>query len=354
MARVSLKDLAKHLGLTEGTVSRAMNNYPDISAATREKVHEAANALGYKPNHTARRLATGRAESVAYLMPTSRSAISAPFVSQLLQGLGDALSKRSWDLLVVQPQSAEDELDTLRKLVASGKVSGVVLSRPAKVDARVEFLKKSGFPFIVHGRSKDTAGYAWYDVDGRQAFCDAVDHLAALGHRRIGFIGAPSYLNFAQERADGYRAGLSQNGLDYDPNLMSVAELSDEGGERAAFDLLSETAAPTALLCVNDVQAIGALAAIRSKGLTPGTDVSVIGYDGVWMGRHTNPPLTTMAQPQAHSGRQLGDMLLSIIDGGDPKDFQVLRRAELVRRKSDGPVRAINTKTHVPFREEIK
>ena len=119
--------------------------------------------------------------------------------------------------------------------------------------------------------------------------------------------------------------------------MISIAEMTDEGGERAAMDLLSSDNPPTALLCVNDVQAIGALAAIRQMGLEPGKDVSVIGYDGVWMGRHANPPLTTMAQPQAHSGRQLGDMLLSIIDGGDPQSFQVLRRAELVRRKSDGP-----------------
>lgn len=337
MRRVSLKQLAEHLGITEGTVSRALNNYPDIAKSTRDRVLAAADELGYLPNPTARRLATGRAEAVAYIMPTSRSALATPFVSQLLQGLGDALANRGWDLLVVQPTSAEDETDTLQKLTASGKVSGVVLSRPLKVDSRIEFLKKSGFPFIVHGRAKDADDYAWYDIDSKSAFSEAVDHLAALGHQRIGFIGAPTYLNFVQERLDGFSDGLARNGLTADPKLISIAEMTDEGGERAAEDLLAQDNPPTALLCVNDIQAIGAMAAIRSKGLEPGKDVSVIGYDGVWMGRHTNPPLTSMAQPQAHSGRQLGDMLLAIIDGGNPKEFQVLRRAELVRRKSDGP-----------------
>ena len=337
MRRVSLKQVAEHLGLTEGTVSRALNNYPDIAKSTRDKVQAAAEELGYRPNPTARRLATGRAEAVAYMMPTSRSALATPFVSLLLQGLGDSLANRGWDLLVVQPSSAEDETETLRKLIASGKVSGVVLSRPLKTDARIEFLKKSNFPFIVHGRAKNEEGYAWYDIDSKHAFGEAVDHLAALGHHRIGFIGAPTYLNFVQERLDGYHDGLERNNLSASPQLVSIAELTDEGGEKAALDLLSLEKPPTALLCVNDIQAIGALTAIRNLGLEPGKDVSVIGYDGVWMGRHTNPPLTTMAQPQAHSGRQLGDMLLSIIDGGDPKSFQVLRRAELVRRKSDGP-----------------
>lgn len=354
MPSPTLKQLALHLGLTEGTVSRALNDYADISPKTRQKVRAAAEAMGYRANSTARRLATGKAEAVAYIMPTSRSAISTPFVSQLLQGLGDALAKRGWDLLVVQPTSAEDELDQLRKLVVSGKVSGVVLSRPAKVDDRINYLRTSGFPFIVHGRSKDAEGYAWYDVDGKQAFVDAVDHLVALGHGRIGFVGAPTYMNFSQERLDGYTAGLAANGLAFDPMLVSITDLSDEGGERAAHDLLSATAPPTALLCTNDVQAIGALAAIRAKGLRPGTDVSVIGYDGVWMGRHTNPPLTTMSQPQAHSGHELGDMLVAIIDGKDPTNFQVLRRAALVRRQSDGPAPLGQTTPKTASREETR
>ncbi|MEM7269487.1 MAG: LacI family DNA-binding transcriptional regulator [Pseudomonadota bacterium] len=352
MPRVSLKQVAQHLGLTEGTVSRALNNYADISPKTRDRVRRAAEELGYRPNPTARRLATGRAEAVAYMMPTSRSALSTPFLSQLLQGLGDALANRGWDLLVVQPPSAEDEAETLRKLIASGKVSGVVLSRPLKVDARIELLKKSGFPFIVHGRARDADGYAWFDIDSRGAFAEAVDHLIALGHRRIGLIGAPTYLNFAQERQDGYRAGLEASDIAFDPSLISIAEMTDEGGERAAYDLLTRDEPPTALLCTNDLQAIGALAAIRAQGLEPGRDVSVIGYDGVWMGRHTNPPLTTMAQPQAHSGRQLGEMLLAIIDGADPADHQILRRAELVRRKTDGPAPTVAATKDSRNREE--
>ncbi|MDB9794786.1 substrate-binding domain-containing protein, partial [bacterium] len=130
-------------------------------------------------------------------------------------------------------------------------------------------------------------------------------------------------------------------GLSYDHDLVQIAELSDDGGERAASELLRLETPPTALLCVTDLQAVGALAAVRALDLIPGRDISVIGFDGLDIGRHTNPPLTTMAQPQAHSGRQLGDMLLSIIDGGNPQDFQILRYAELLRRKSDGAYQTI-------------
>lgn len=343
--RMSLKKLAAHLGLTEGTVSRALNNYPDISQKTRDRVQLAASELGYRANPLARRLATGVAEAVAYLMPENHSTISEPFVAQLLAGLGETLSERGWDLLVTQSVSAEEEADMLHKLITSGRVSGVVLSRPLKNDARIKLLQKAKFPFIVHGRSVEYQDYAWYDVDSKAAFVAAVDHLVALGHARIGFIGAPTYYNFAQMRLDGYKEAIVNNGLNVDPDLIQITELSDDGGELAAGDLLDRKQAPTAFLCVTDTQAFGALAAIRARGLVPGKHVSVIGYDGLRFGRHTNPPLTTMAQPQSHSGRQLGDMLLAIIDGGDPKDFQVLRSAELLRRKSDGPVWAETEET---------
>lgn len=339
MAKVSLKFLAQELGLTQSTVSRALNNYSDISEATRQRVKQAAEKHNYNANHLARRLATGLVESVAYLMPANTHAISEPFVSQLLEGLGQSLSARGWDLLVMQATSADEESDMIAKLSISGKVSGVVLSRPYKQDSRIELLQKYKVPFIVHGRTLDHENYAWYDVDSESAFADAVAHLASLGHQRIGFIGAPTYYQFAQMRLDGYRMGMMANGLSYDEQTIEVAELSDEAGERAATTMLKSAQAPTAILCATDNQAIGALAAIRSMGLLPGSDVSVIGYDGIAFGKHTNPPLTTMAQPLAHSGRQMGDMLLAIIDGGNPVDYQELRQAKLLRRMSDGPPR---------------
>ena len=339
MQKVSLKFLAQELGLTEGTVSRALNGYSDISEATRERVRALAEKHNYKANQTARRLATGVAEAVAFLMPANTNTLSEPFVSQLLEGLGQSLTKRNWDLLVVQASSTEEEAETIAKLSTSGRVSGVVISRPYKQDSRIELLQKYKMPFIVHGRSVNHADYAWYDVDSETAFIDAVDHLVMFGHRSIGFIGAPTYYHFAQMRLDGYRKGILSNGLEIDEGLIEIAELSDDAGERAAKTMLRADKPPSAIICATDTQAIGALAAIRSQGLVPGKDVSVIGYDGLDFGKHTNPPLTTMAQPLMHSGRQIGDMLLAIIDGGKPTDFQELRSAKLVRRMSDGPCR---------------
>ena len=339
MQRVSLKFLAKELGIAEGTVSRALNDYPDISQATRERVKEVAKKFNYKANQNARRLATGVAEAVAYLMPPNTHAISEPFVSQLLEGLGSSLAKRGWDLLVVQASSPETEAETVEKLSSSGKVSGVVISRPYKEDSRIELLKKYNMPFIVHGRSVNSADYAWFDVDGEKAFHDGVGVLADLGHQRIAFIGAPTDYNFGQVRLDGYKRGLASNNLVLDNAIITITDMSDDAGEAATARMLDLQQPPTAILCATDTQAFGALAAIRANSLTPGIEVSVLGYDGLDFGKHTHPPLTTMAQPQSHSGEEICDMLLAIIDGGNPVDYQELRSAILVRRMSVGPLR---------------
>lgn len=338
MKRTSLKDLASALKLSEGTVSRALNGYADISETTVERVREAAQAMAYRPNQTARRLATGVAEAIAYVIPQNHSSIAEPFVSQMLQGLNESLSRRGWDLLVSHSPAAETDPQAILRLIDSGRVSGIVLSRPFKHDARIDVLRSANIPFAVHGRSVDCDDYAWFDIDNELAYREAVAYLVELGHRRIGFVGAPLYYNFVQMRLDGYRQGLEDAGIAFDDELVEFTELTDDGGERAAGDLLDTSLPPTALVCVTDVQALGALSAVRSRGLSPGREVSVLGYDGLKFGRHANPPLTTMAQPLTQAGRELGDIVLALIDGDDPCSHQRLGRADLIVRESVGPV----------------
>ncbi len=349
---VNLKALAAHLELTVSTVSRALNDYPDISQATRRRVKQAADELGYRVNQNARRLSKGTSETICYLMPRQVGANAQPFVAQLLAGLAEALNERSWDLLVSQADASVGDIESIERLVRSGRIAGLVISRPLKNDPRVKLMQKLGCPFVVHGRTAECEDYAWYDVDGEDAFVTAVNHLVTLGHRRIGFIGAPLQYQFAQERLDGYARGLGHNGIAQDAQLIEIAEFSDEGGMAAAGILLDLPNPPTALVCVTDMIALGALEAMHARGITPGKEVSVIGYDGLHFGKHANPPLTTLAQPQSHAGRRLGDMLLSIIDGASPTKFQELQRAHLVRRKTDGPAPTQAGRNDVSFREE--
>lgn len=338
MKKPSLKSLSETLQLSEGTVSRALNNYPDISPSTRKRVKQAAELLGYRPNSNARRLATGKAECVGYILPWRAAHISEPLLAELLDGLSTALGARQWDLLLASADSPEEELATISKLANSNRVSGIVLSRTEKNDRRVALLKKLDFPFVTHGRTEDCADFAWLDIDSEKAFRDATLHLASLGHRRIAHIRGPGDIYSFALRQKGYQDGLEQAGLALDPVLVTTSpDLSHKGGQQAMRLLLALAQPPTAVLCVSDMVAIGALQAIHEAGLTPGRDISVIGYDGLPFGELAHPPLSTLDQPVKEAGQKIAEMLLAVIDGDDPKNQQFLWEARLNRRATDGP-----------------
>ena len=269
MTRTTLKDLAKALELTEGTVSRALNGYSDINSDTIKRVEAAAIRLGYRPNQTARQLAKGVAETVAFVIPQNHNSLAEPFVAQLLQGIEDSLSRRGWDLLVSHARNDEEESEKINSLITSGRVGGVVLSRPFRDDARIKLLQKANFPFVVHGRSADFDSYAWYDIDNELAFLTAANHLVNLGHQRIGFVGAPLYYNFAYQRLAGYKQALANNAIAYDEAIVVITEMNDDAGERAAENMLDSKQPPTAFLCVSDTQAIGVLACLLYTSPSP-------------------------------------------------------------------------------------
>ncbi len=337
MNKIGIKALSEHLGLTESTVSRAINDYPDISARTRDRVKAAAAELGYRPNSNARRLATGNAECIGYVMPWQSGHISEPFLGELLDGLSRTASERHWDLNLAVSRSAKDELSIISRLAESGRVSGVVISRIMTHDPRIEKLQEIGIPFVTHGRSLDSDDHAWFDIDNFAAFREAVCHLVELGHRAVAHIYGPLDYNFSVARRAGYRRGLLDNNLDLKPDWEARSDMTVEGGYRAMRYLLSLKERPTAVVCVSDMVAIGVMKAIRETGWRPGREISVIGYDGVPMAEHTDPALTTMAQPLQAAGARIGEMLMAVIDGERPSDQQELWRATLERRESDGP-----------------
>ncbi|MCR9139278.1 MAG: substrate-binding domain-containing protein [Alphaproteobacteria bacterium] len=337
MSKIGLKALSEHLGLTEGTVSRAINDYPDISARTRERVKSAAAELGYRPNSSARRLATGNAECIGYVMPWQDGHISEPFLGELLDGMSQMVSGRHWDVNLAVSRSARDELDIISRMSASGRVSGVVISRIMTHDPRIEKLREMGIPFVTHGRSLKSDDHAWFDIDNFSAFREAVCHLVGLDHKAIAHIHGPLDYNFSVSRLAGYRRGLLDNNIDVDPAFEAKSDMTVNGGYRAMRYLLSLSDKPTAVVCVSDMVAIGAMKAIREFGWHPGREISIIGYDGVPISEHTYPALTTLAQPLQSAGARIAEMLLAVIDGDNPSDHQELWRATLVRRETDGP-----------------
>lgn len=339
---VNLEKLAARLGLSKGTVSRALNGYPDISERTKIRVRQAAEELGYSPSRLAQRLATGRVETVGYILPLAGGHLANPFLAEFIDGISEALGERDLDLLVATAPDRTQELERYARLIDQGKVDGLIVSRLADHDPRVDLLMARNFPFVAFGRTADPTGYAWLDIDNEQAFRSAVAHLVSQGHQVIGLLSGPEEMNFARLRREGYTAGLIDAGLDPCDTLVVEGDISEAGGHDLAAALLTRRPRPTALLCCNDAMAFGALRAIREAGLRPGADVSVIGYDGTSVGAYVDPPLTTLAPPIRRAGRRLAEMLIEIVAGAAPTDFQELWEARLVRRASDVPCRPQN------------
>ncbi|MCV0424697.1 MAG: substrate-binding domain-containing protein [Roseibium sp.] len=334
---VTIDDVARHVGVAKGTVSRVLNNYTDISDDTRKRILKAVQELGYQPSATARNLKRGRQDTLGIVIPVGHGSGADPFLAEFIDGIARALDELGLDLLVTTAHSRDHMIESLKRLIARRKVDGFIVTRTEVNDQRIAYLKEQNFPFVAHGRTGDPSTYAWFDIDNIATFADGVRHLYSLGHERIGFLGGPLELNFALQRRDGYRQGLEALGLSHDPELENLQALSEKGGFAGAKALLSLETPPTALLCATDALAIGAVQFCRKFGLAAGADVTVIGYDGLPVGEYLDPPLTTFSQSAQEAGGRVARMLIDVLDGKNPEDLQALAKANLIRRASDGP-----------------
>ncbi len=335
---MNLKELASNLGLSQTTVSRALNGYPEVNEATRTRVAEAALRLGYRPNASARRLATGRVGAVGIVYSTSEG--YGPHTSEFLGGLGSRLAEDEIDVLVSTVDTAEEELAAYRRAIASKKVDAIVLHSPRPDDARVALLNDLGFPFILHGRTQSEGGLAWLDIDNTAATERATDHLVQIGHRDIAFLNGPKGLTFTMHREAGYRLGLNKHGLSPTPALMANGQFTDEVGFRLAQAMLERQPRPTAFLAGSMMTALGIFRAIRSAGLVLGKDVSMIAHDDVFPYLNADtmvPSVSTTRSSIRAAGARVGELLSQMLGGKPASEIHELWAVEMVLRQSTGP-----------------
>jgi len=338
---MNLKELAQKLGLSPTTVSRALNGYPEVNEATRERVMAAAKEYNYHPNTRAIRLATGRAMAVGHVIPiATRHEIVNPIFADFIAGAGETYSRNDYDMLLsVVPD--EDEEQTYRTMKVKGNVDGVIVHSPRENDPRIPLLNEIGLPFVVHGRATGTtAPYSWLDVNNRRAFLRATEYLLDLGHRRIGLINGLEYMDFAIRRRRGYLEALAARGLKPDAALMSSDEMTEVSGFRAADRMLRLPDPPTAFLAASMISGMGARRAVESAGLTLGKDVSVIVFDDdlSYMKNGEGKPIFTAVRSSVReAGRMVAELLLDRIANPGQPPVEHLLDAELVEGSSTGP-----------------
>ncbi|MCO6188219.1 LacI family DNA-binding transcriptional regulator [Rhizobium sp. L1K21] len=334
------------LNLSQTTVSRALNGYPEVGEDTRRRVMEAALKTGYRPNLAAKRLATGKAASIGLIMPVSEGVGSDPHFGEFLEGLSEVAVRHDFHF-VIAPAAPNDEVNALRRLVSGGSVDAVFVAYVKEEDARISYLKTASIPYLVHGRLMgDTHDYPFLDVDNARAFHQATKFLLQLGHKRIALINGPEEMTFAIMRRQGLEQALSEQGLTLPSHYAFSGRMTDRVGLEAMTRMLDMPERPTAILCASTALALGAVRAINKAGLTIGEDVSIIAHDDVLpflRPENFNVPLTTTRSSLRAAGVRIADRLIARVHGGDTFPEQELWEVELIVRASTGPA-PVNSK----------
>lgn len=308
--------MARHAGVSRGTVSRVINDSPRVSETARAAVTTAIEQLGYVPNRAARMLVTRRTDTVALIVSESPDRLFAePFFAGVLRGVTAALGDTEVQLLLAMAQS-EAERGRLRRYLSGQHVDGVMLLSAHADDPLPGELGAAGMPLVFGGRP--AGGGCYVDADNRDGARQAVAHLAAAGRRRIATIAGPPDMSPGVDRLAGYRDALEVAGLPADEALAATGDFSEEGGRAAMRALLERGPGPDAVFAASDPMALGALRYLKERGARVPEDVAVAGFDDSETGRHTDPPLTSVHQPLAEMGTRMVQMLLSRVAGAAP------------------------------------
>ncbi|MAM12860.1 MAG: transcriptional regulator [Rhizobiaceae bacterium] len=335
----TLKDLSHALGLSVTQVSRALNGHSDVSAATRERVVDAAKRLNYMPNVSARRLVSGRSGTVGLVFRNRSEVPADTLFVETTCGLSEFFAEHDLQFMLHVGRLADDEIKVYRRLVDSRTLDGFVILNPAVDDRRIAFLREREVPFVVHGRAAPDSAHPYFDIDNEEVAHRLTRHLIERGHRRIAFINGLRSLTFVEARQRGYARALSEAGIVYDETLHVAVEMTESAGLVESVRLVAHTAErPTAVICGNTRIAKGVYHAVEATGLSIPEDVSVVAHDDLLFefdSERFNPPLTVTASALSESWKPMATFLARAIEGGHPlAEMQEVGRTVFIERAS--------------------
>jgi LacI family transcriptional regulator len=330
MASVTIYDVAARAEVSIKTVSRVMNNEPNVRQAMRDKVLEAAGALGYAPNLSARSLAGSRSFLIAVFVDASltldhwRSEGGSDYLQRIQLGATVETRDAGYHLLVeLIDHDGPKVRQEVGALLAALKPDGVILTPPSCDNAVVlELLDKAGTPYVRLGPEKPEGLGPRVHMDDVAAAREMTEHLAALGHQRIGFIIGDKRYGASQARREGYVAAMQARDLTIDNAWIRQGDFTFESGRKATAALLALEPRPTAIFASSDEMALGALAAAVEAGLSVPGDVSVAGFDDSPVSRLSRPQLTTIRQPLVEMSTLATKMLINGVARHSPAEHR--------------------------------
>lgn len=326
----TLDDVARLAGVSTATVSRCLNQSALVREGTRRRVTEAVNELGYTPHFGGRALASNRSNTIGAIIPTMENAIFA----RGLQALQETLSESGVTLLVASSGYDPDrELAQVRALLGRG-IDGIMLIGEARPEATYEVLRARGVPYVLAWNYRSDSPHTCVGFDNRASMRALTERVIACGHRDIAMIaGVTQWNDRAIDRVAGVRDAMQAAGLKLPPDRVIEADYFADAGGTALTALVSRQPRPTAIICGNDVLAVGALRQARLEGLLPPRGLSIVGFDDIELASLVEPPLTTVHVPHRRMGQTVARMLLAMRDDG-VVGKSVEFRTEIVERGS--------------------
>lgn len=314
---VTIRDIARHLNLSIAAVSRALDGYPDISAETRARVLQAAQELGYAPNHAARQLRRHRTEVLGFVLPSSAAHFSEQFFSEFITRMAEETTLHGFDLLIAAAEPGSPaEQRIYQSWVQGHKVDGIVINRLRENDWRLDFLHHHRLPFAAVEGALDHGNHPQVSVDSAAGLQILAAHFASQGYENIGYIGGPADLKINQSRLMGLMNGLEENHLIYHPDWTVECDMTSQGGYLAAHELLPNLPTPAAVACFNDETAIGVLHAAHELKRQIGPELGVAGFGGIDDALHSQPPLTTLKISISALAHEIVHLLITLVNSG--------------------------------------
>ncbi|MEO1287353.1 MAG: LacI family DNA-binding transcriptional regulator [Chloroflexota bacterium] len=330
MKRFTLEEIGKIAGVSRATVSRVINNHPNISDSVRQRVLEVIEETGYRPNLAARTLASNQSHILGLVIPSIISHVfTNPYYSMLIQGITQICNERDYTLTLFMFQTREEQDKATRRIVSNGLLDGLIFNADYNENSLVEHLQRAKMPFVQIGRPIDDAPIHYVDADNFDGARQATQYLIDRGCQRVAQV-ATAINPAGEDRNAGYLQALADNGITIDENLIVNGDFSESQAYRVTKDLLKHE--PDGIFVQSDWMAMGVIRAIQEAGLHVPEDIAVVGFDDLPIATRDKPHLTTIRQPVIETGRVAVETLLTVIQNPDIEQQRSQLPVELIVR----------------------
>lgn len=329
---VSLKDIAKELGVSISTVSRALNNHPDISPEITKKVQKMAAEMNYTPNPLAMGLLKQATRMIGVIVPD----LVTHFYSSIISGIEDIAEQKGYYILIASSnETLQKEIKAVENLLKT-RVEGLIvcLSQETKDYGHFDRLIKNNIPLVFFDRVCRTGEVSSVIVDNVDAARKITRHFYKNGFRRIAYIAGPDHLNISRERTRGYISGLKSCGLEFNPELLVKCNLSSKEAIRATACLLDLPERPDAIFGINDTVAFAAMKEIKRRGLRIPDDIALVGFTDEFHSTVVDPAMTSITHPTFEIGQEAARLFFRSIENPEAEPKQVVLSTKLIVRKS--------------------